>query len=159
MTRSDPATRAWDMLESFRFCMLVTQAEGRPHARPMSHIAMRDERLLYILTDRTSASAREIAAHSDVLLTFTDGGNSFLSLAARATISADRALVRRLWNTGAQAFWPEGPEQPNVVALVIEPQAAEYWDGPNALVAGVKLALAAMTGSTPDFGENRKTPL
>jgi hypothetical protein len=38
----------------------------------------------------------------------------------------------------------------------VTPSQAEYWDGPGALVATVKMAVAAMTGNRPQLGENRK---
>lgn len=159
MTTTDTTTHVWEMIEDFKFAMLTTREGDAWKARPMSHIAKPDERLIYILTERDGDAASHIANEGSVLLTFNNGGSKFLSLYGHAHISAHREVIKRLWNPGAQAFWPMGPDDTTVVAIVIRPDAAEYWDDPNAAVAGVKLAFAVATGTTPDFGENRKTAM
>ena len=61
-------------------------------------------------------------------------------------------LVKDLWNPGAQAFWPNGPEAHDVVALVIDPGHADVWDG-NGLLRGIaSIVKGAVTGKSPDLG-------
>ncbi len=47
---------------------------------------------------------------------------------AQASVSRDRGLIARLWNPGAQAFWPEGPEGSDVAVITAVPERAEFWD-------------------------------
>ncbi len=55
--------------------------------------------------------------------------------------------------------WPNGPNDPNIVAIEVTPTTAEYWDGPNGVLAGVKMVLAMATGSKPDMGKNAKVAM
>jgi hypothetical protein len=40
--------------------------------------------------------------------------------------------------------------------ITVIPQRAEYWDGPNRLIAAGKMLFAAVTGGRPGMGDNRK---
>lgn len=106
---TDDQTRAWDLMKAIDYCMLVTHAGGSMHARPMSSIVKPDEGKIYFLSDARAAKDEEITANPDILLAYSDGKTKFVSALASATVINDRALVERLWNPGAQAFWPNGP--------------------------------------------------
>jgi len=43
--------------------------------------------------------------------------------------------------------------------LKVTPVDAQYWDAPGSTVAYVKMAAAALTGSRPSMGENRKVKM
>jgi general stress protein 26 len=153
-TPRDARAKVWDLIGRFQAAMLVTKSEnGALSARPMSHIVKEDEGLVYILTERNTESARGIVEDPAALLTLADN-KRYVSLSVRGSVSTDRALIERLWNPGAQAFWPNGPADPAVCALVLRPDAGEYWDGDNALSAGVKMIIANVTGSPPDLGDH-----
>ncbi len=153
-TPNDVRAKVWDLIARFPAAMLVTRSHsGVLSGRPMSHIVKPDEGLVYIMTEDTTDAARDIQADPQALLTFADG-HRYVSLAVRGSVSFDRALVERLWNPGAQAFWPNGRADPAVCVLVLRPDAGEYWDGDNALSAGVKMIIANVTGRPPDLGEH-----
>jgi general stress protein 26 len=86
-------------------------------------------------------------------------GHRHLSINGDAELSDNRSIIKRIWTPSAQAFWPNGPDDPSIVAIVVTPHAAEYWDGPTGIVASVKMAFALATGKTPDFGENAKVAM
>ncbi|RBO86827.1 pyridoxamine 5'-phosphate oxidase family protein, partial [Pseudochrobactrum asaccharolyticum] len=54
------------------------------------------------------------------------------------------------------AFW-DSADDPNIRLIVVSPNRAEFWDGPNSLTAAVKMMFASVTGSKPDLGDNRET--
>lgn len=147
--------RVWEMVDAIDICMFVTKSGGKMHGRPMSTIGREDEGKIYLLTERSAVKDDEVAADSDVYLGYCKG-SQHLSINGTAAVSDDRALVKRVWTPSAQAFWPNGPDDPNVVAIVVTPSSAEYWDGPNGLLAGVKMAFAVVTGAQPDMGRNAK---
>lgn len=149
------AHRVWDMMADIDICMFVTRTPEGLHGRPMSSIPKPDEGVVYFLTARSAVKDDEIAADNRVHLGYSKG-QTHLAVAGTARIDGDRALIERLWNPGAQAFWPKGPSDPNVVAIAVTPVSAEYWDGPNGLIAGVRLAMALVRGTTPDLGDNEK---
>jgi len=153
-TPQDARAKVWELIAQFSAAMLVTRSkDDKLSARPMSLIVRPEERVVYILTERASQTARDIEADGSILLTFADG-KRYVSLDARGSVSSDRILIERLWNPGAQAFWPQGSSDPSVCALVLRPDAGEYWDGNNALSAGVKMVIANLTGKPPNLGDH-----
>lgn len=149
------AKRVWDMIADIDICMFVTNTPKGMHGRPMSSIPKPEEGRVYFLTARDTVKDDEIAADNRVYLGYSKG-QTHASVSGTASLRDDRALIERLWNPGAQAFWPEGPKDPNVIAIAVTPANAEYWDGPNPLVAGVRMAVALVRGTTPDLGDNEK---
>lgn len=150
----DARTKVWELIGHFSAVMLVTASEsGDLNARPMSHIVRSDDHAIYILTEHASDSARDIDRGTMALLTFADN-KRYVSVPVRGAVSSDRTLIKDLWNPGAQAFWPDGPADPAVCALVLRPQSAEYWDGDNSLTSGVKMLIADVTGNRPDLGDH-----
>jgi general stress protein 26 len=145
-------TRVWEMMQKIDICMLVTRFEAEPRARPMSTIPKRDEGSVYLLTEATSSAANDIGADGTVLLAY-QGSSDHLSVGGTASVMDDMALVKRLWSPGAEAFWPDGPEASNVVAIKVDPDRADYWDGPNRIVSSAKFLFSLVSKQPPDMGE------
>jgi general stress protein 26 len=152
----DKTTHVWDMMKKIDYCMLVTSFDDGMRARPMSSIVRQDEDAIYFLTEAGSEKVADIEGDDAVLLNYSDGSTQFVSTMATARIARDRALIKRLWNVGAQAFWPEGPETAKVAVIAATPHAAEYWDGPSGIIGAAKMAIALVRRTTPDLGENEK---
>jgi general stress protein 26 len=58
----------------------------------------------------------------------------------------------------AKAWW-DSAEDPNIRILKVTPDDAEFWDSPGNVISYVKMAAAAVTGSRPNLGDNRKVAL
>jgi general stress protein 26 len=149
--------KIWDAMESIRTAMFVSRGDLGPHARPMSAIVRPDEGRVWFLTDSETAKACEVERNPTVGLTFSNGTNRHVAITGQAEIVEERAFVRDLWSTSAQAFFPGGPDDASIVAIRVEPEVGELWDGPSTPVAIVKMAAALVT-RTPadDMGENVK---
>jgi general stress protein 26 len=156
---TDKTRRIFELMKELDYCMLVTQAPTGMHARPMSTIVDVEAQTIHMLTDLKAAKDEEIKRNPNVLLTFSNGASKNVTLHARAAISEDRALVKGLWNPGAQAFWPNGPSDPSVAAIVLSPISGEYWEGNTGVVAAFKFASAIATGREVDAGANEKVAL
>lgn len=154
----DPQKHAWAMMADLKYCHLVTRRGGKPASRPMTALADADAHTLHILVDTDGPITGEIESDRNVLLTFSNGSEKNLVVEATATVSNDRSLIKSLWNPGAQAFWPKGPETSGVRALVLAPRHAEYWEGSGGLLGPVKFAVAIATKSRPS-GEHVSTAL
>jgi general stress protein 26 len=151
----EDVAQIWKLMEKVRTAFLVSLSALGPHARPMSPIVRDEERLVWFLTDRVTVKDDEIGADERVAMIFTDGGSTHLAVTGTAELVDDRATVKDLWSTAAQAFWPEGPDDPRIVAIRVQPTVAELWDGPSAPVAMVQMAAALVTGrSAADMGHN-----
>ena len=151
--------RVWRIMSDIKICMLITIAGSKIHARPMSTILRREHNDIVMLTEKASRKESEMAHDSTVVLNFCGGSHDFVSLQGNARVSDDRAMLKELWNPGAQAFWPEGPEKANVEAVIVNPVEAEYWASSSGLLSSVKMAFAIATGQTPDLGEHKKVGL
>jgi general stress protein 26 len=156
---SEPADRVWELMDRIGTCMLITHTGSGFHARPMSAIVKPDEDAIYFLTDVGCAKDDEIEANPDVALTFADGsGQKYVALTAHAEVSNDRDKIHELWSTAAKAFW-ESADDPDIRVLRITPGEAEYWDSPGTIATYVTMVAAAVTGSKPSVGENRKVAM
>lgn len=153
------AERAGELMQKIGFAMLVTRDGDRLRARPMSAYLERDNNAIYFLTDARRHKDDEIARNPGVNLSFADASaQKYVSLTGTAVVSNDRAKIKELFSTPAKAWW-DSAEDPNIRVLKITPDDAEYWDSPGTVVSYVKMAAAAVTGTRPDIGENRKVSM
>lgn len=120
-----------DLLARFDHAILVTIAgDGSLHARPMAIAARQDGEeggKLYFATSSASAKAGEIAGLPRVAVTMQAEG-VYLAVSGMATLVADPPRVRALWQKPWKLWFPDGPEDPRLVLLEVEPERAEYWD-------------------------------
>jgi general stress protein 26 len=150
------AERAWELMKKIGFAMLVTRDGDKLRARPMSAYLEPENNAIYFLTDARRHKDDEIARNPGINLSFADASaQKYVSLTGTAVVSNDRAKIKELFSTPAKAWW-DSAEDPNIRVLKITPDDAEYWDSPGTVVSYVKMAAAAVTGTRPDIGENRK---
>lgn len=151
--------RAWELMKKIGFAMLVTRDGDKLRARPMSAYLQRDENAIYFLADARRHKDEEIAQNPSVNLSFADAGSQkYVSVTGIAAVSNDRARIKELFSTAAKAWW-NSADDPNIRILKITPDDAEFWDAPGSMISYVKMATAAMTGTRPDIGDNRKVAL
>src|ERR1700760_3563386 len=151
--------RAWELMKKIGFAMLVTHDGDKLRARPMSACLEREENAIYFLTDARRHKDEEIARNPGVNLSFANTSDQkYVSVTGTAVVSNDRAKIRELFSTPAKAWW-NSAEDPNIRVLKITPDDAEYWDSPGSVIAYVKMATAAATGTRPEIGTNRKVAL
>jgi general stress protein 26 len=156
---SESIDRVWELMDKIGTCMLVTHRGGSFHARPMSAIVRPDEEAVYFLTDVTLIKDDEIKANPDVALTFADtSGQKYVSLTGHAEVSDDRDKIHDLWSPMAKAFW-ESADDPAIRLLRVTPSDAEFWDSPGKVATYVSMLAAAVMGTRPSEGENRKVAM
>jgi general stress protein 26 len=153
-----PQTRVWDVVENVGICMLATRFRGGLRARPLEARPDRDRGVIHFLIDVRGAKDDEIAAAPEVCLIFVDPKEKvYLSLSGHAEVVRDIKQIASLWNANQQVWWPGGPRDPNVRLLRVEPELAEFWDGPaSPAVVTHEFAKARATGRKPNLGEKRK---
>jgi general stress protein 26 len=153
------ADRAWELMKKIGFAMLVTRDGGKLRARPISAFVERDENAIYFLTDARRHKDEEIARDPSINLSFADArSQKYVSVTGTAAVANDRAKIKELFSTPAKAWW-ESADDPNILVLKITPEDAEFWDSPGSVISYVKMAAAAVTGSRPDLGDNRKVAM
>lgn len=138
---SDPTEKARELAElvaDFRFGMLVNvSSDGELRARPMTIIDRNgaaaksdDARGASHLTFATSldnAIVDDLQREPRVCVTLQEG-YKYVSLTCTATLSRDRERTRALWSKGLEAWFPDGPDDPDIVLLECHVTFAEFWD-------------------------------
>jgi general stress protein 26 len=153
------ADRAWELMKKIGFAMLVTHDGDKLRARPMSAYLERDNNAIYFLTDARRHKDEEIARNPGINLSFANPSDQkYVSVTGTAVVSNDRAKIKQLFSTPAKAWW-ESADDPNIRVLKITPDDAEFWDSPGSVISYVKMAAAAVSGTRPDLGDNRKVSM
>ena len=151
--------RVWELMKKITFAMLVTRDGDKLRARPMSAYLERDANAIYFLTDARRHKDEEIAQNSSINLSFADASSQkYVSLTGTAAVSNDRAKIKQLFSTEAKAWW-DSADDPNIRVLKVTPDDAEFWDSPGTVISYVKMAAAAVTGTRPEIGDNRRVAL
>ena len=155
----DDIDRAWELMKKIGFAMLVTHDGGKLRARPMSAYLEREQNAIFFLTDARRHKDEEIARNPGVNLSFANSSDQkYVSITGTATVSNDRTRIRELFSTPAKAWW-DSPEDTNIRILKVSPDEAEFWDSPGSVISYVKMAAAAVSGTRPQIGENRKVSM
>lgn len=151
--------RAVEIAQDARFCMLAsTAAGGELQSRPMTPQQVDDDLEAWFFVSRSSDQADDIAARPQVNLAFS-GSSDWLSVAGRATLVDDRALVREMWNPVVGAWFPDGPDDPDVVLLRVDADSAEYWKAPGGRLASLLSFVKAKATGEPLDGDSGSVDL
>lgn len=161
-SRTDSQDQLWNLLGDHNTFMLVTKSSTRDstpvRARPMAGYPRRDEQRIWFLAHKDGVKDDEIAMNPQVCVTLSDPGKQhFVSISGKASVKHDLARKRDLWSVAAQAWFPDGPEDTNIVLLCVDVEKGEFWDGnPNPIIVAFKMARAVSEGKDVDLGENEK---
>ena len=152
-----------DLLGNARICMLTTMTEDGKHvSRPMAVQDAEFDGDLWFFTYDDSDKARQVAAHPEVNIAFSDEKHStWTSVAGRASVVHDPAKAEELYSPALKVWFPDGLETPGIALLKVEAQSAEYWDAPNSKIKTAVGALKAAVTKNPDAfpAENRTVEL
>ncbi len=130
--RTDPPVDhgLWTMIKDIRIAMLATEDEsGALHARPMMAHQEGFDGQLWFFTRSDSPKVGEVERHHQVNLSYVKPeAEAFISVSGWAEPIHDVAKARELWNDSLLAWFPRGPEDPEVELLRVKVEHAEFWD-------------------------------
>jgi general stress protein 26 len=149
-----------ELLEDERIAVFTTTApDGTLMSRPMSMQEVEFDGDLWFFASRSSRKVAHITANPQVNVA-TAGSSSWVSLTGHAVVIDDLAKKQQLWNSVVAAWFPDGPDDPDVVLLRVDAASAEYWDSPGGRIASViSFAKAKVTGQPYSGGENETVRL
>jgi general stress protein 26 len=155
-THDQDRAKLIELTKDSRFVMLTTiDAEGHLVGRPMSRQEVDFDADVWFIATRDSPEIDHIRANPSVGLTITTQ-SSWVSIAGRAEVVDDLAKLKELWNTFAEAWLPEGPEDPNAILIHVVAETAHYWDTPGGRVASlISFAKSKVTGEPYDGGDSK----
>ena len=149
-----------ELLKGEKFGFLTTTTpEGKLTSRPMTLQEVEFDGDLWFFAERSAEWLTHIAASPQVNVGVGSGG-SWVSLSGHAAVVTDTAKKKELWNSGVEAWLPQGPEDPSVVLVKVDGDTAEYWDAPGGrLATAFSFIKAKATGQRIDAGENEVVDL
>jgi general stress protein 26 len=162
MTSDEEArSKVAELVQAAKIAYVTTVTpEGQLVSRPLA-VQQRDEfdGDLWFFTADPSNKTAQVEANAQVNVAFS-ADNGYVSISGTATVSHDRAMIDELWDSGAEAWFEGGKDDPSVALLQVHADSAEYWtmDQPMA-VTMLKYAKARVTGERPDVGTNESVDL
>lgn len=152
--RHDEALQKLKELAEGKTCFFCTQASnaGQQESRPMSAQQVDEAGNIWFLSAVDSFKNKEIDNNPVVNLYFQGSTHSdFLHLTGVASSSQDKAKIKELWQPIMKTWFTEGENDPRISVICVKPIDGYYWDTKHGnLVAGVKMLIGAMTGTTLD---------
>lgn len=142
-----------ELIREESVCHFVSNLSGRPlHSRPMSAMQVDDKGHIWFFSPRSSEKNRDIALDQEVQLFFSNTPDAeFLSVYGHARIVNNREKVEELWRPLVKAWFPEGPDDPELTLIEVLPGQAYYWDTrSNKAIAMLKILAAVVTGVVAD---------
>ncbi len=124
----DKREHLYKLIKGSKTAMLVTStADGSMHARPMNVADFMPDGDTYFSASIDSPKVAEITANPQVLVTFQDG-SAIASLAGKAEVVRDRALIEKLWSDAWRVWFPGGKDDPKLCIIKFNATDGEYWD-------------------------------
>ncbi|MFT3701303.1 MAG: pyridoxamine 5'-phosphate oxidase family protein [Agriterribacter sp.] len=151
---AEAAKRIKEMVDNDATCFFCTKGNvGRTYGtRPMSVLQADEDGTLWFMSAKDSHKNVDIASDPSVDLYFKGSAHSdFLFLTGKATITVDKNRIEALWKPIIKTWFTEGEDDPRITVIKFSPTDGYYWDTKHgSLVAGLKMAVGALTGQTLD---------
>ena len=106
---------------------------------------------------RGSEAVNDIGADPVVNVAYADPGrDAYVSVSGEAAVVEDRAKKEQLWSKLAEAWFPDGVDDPDLALVEVRIEDAEYWDVKESKVTQLfKMARAAVVSDPPSgMGEH-----
>ena len=148
----DDREKLWDMVKDIKFAMFTTRhhENGHMHSRPMTtQNGKGDENdKVWFFMSRSGDAAQDLAQAPQVNLAYVDPGKDvYVSVSGTAAVVDDAAKKKQLWNKVTEAWFPGGPDDPDLALVCVSISHADYWDVKSSkLVQLFAMAKAVVTG-------------
>jgi general stress protein 26 len=152
----DELSKFHDLLTRFDTGMLITHSGNHSlHGRPMAVAQVDAQCDLWFLAGADSPKMDEIRANDEVLVTFQNKRDEFVTLAGRAELVRDPQKIDEIWQEGFKAWFPGGKDDPNLTLIHVQAEQGEYWDnaGANKVSYMFESLRAIAAGDTPNIRE------
>lgn len=133
----------------------TTDVDGRMMSRPMAVQEVEFDGDQWFFTKVGGRKAEQIARDPRVNVSLSSK-SSWISVTGKAELVRDTEKAKQLWNAGIEAWFPNGPEDPEIVLVKVSADGAEYWDTPGAGVVSVLSFIKAHVTGKPYHIEDVK---
>ncbi len=156
--RDEEVAKLAELIANTQVCMFTTIADGRPMSRPMAVQEIEFDGDLWFFTKQGGRKVEQIGRERRINLSFSSS-KSWVSVTGEAKVVRDVAKAKELWNAGIEAWFPDGPEDPDIVLVKVHADGAEYWDSPGAGIVSVLSFVKAKVTGKPYHIEDQKVEL
>lgn len=128
----------WKKMTDSPFVMIGLTGSGQ-HSEPMTVQLDKDQvDTLWFFIGKDN----RLAAGGDAMAQFVSKGHDFFAcLSGAARIDNDRGMIDKLWSNQAEAWFPGGKSDPNLVLLRFDIADAELWETDMSLSGKLKMVL------------------
>jgi len=153
---TDELQKFYELLNRFDTGILVTHiGPNGLHGRPMAVAQVEPNCDVWFLTGLDTPKIEEIRFNDDVLITFQNKRDEFVTLSGRAELVRDSGQVAEIWREPFKVWFPKGQADPNIALLHVHARQGEYWDnaGINRISYLFESVKAYASGEKPNIRE------
>ncbi|QVY63665.1 pyridoxamine 5'-phosphate oxidase family protein [Cytobacillus gottheilii] len=143
-----------ELIKDIDTAMLTTVSEDGLVSRPMKTQEVEFDGDLWFFTKKETDKYEEIMHDQDVNVAYA--GKSYVSVRGRAEIVQDLNKKKELWNKVLEKIMQTSYDDPNVVLIKVEAEAAEYWETGN-FTKKVAFLYKRMTGQSSRSTDTNET--
>jgi general stress protein 26 len=154
--------KLYERLKEFDTAMFTTVGkDGKLHSRPMMTQEREKDADLWFVTSMDTTKVLEMRANPQVGITyFRDRDQAYVSVSGKARIEIDRDLIKRKWKESWRAWFPDGPESPDICLMKVEVTEAEYWEPQGGTLYVIfEQVRGALTGDHPEINPPERLKL
>jgi len=155
MSDAESISKVTDIINDSHIGMFTTINEaGALVSRPLAVQEVKDDGDMWFFTSATTSQVAHIRANPAVNVSFGKR-TEWVSVAGTAEVVTDRQLIHDMWNQVVEAWFPDGPDTPEVVLLHVDSDSAEYWTSPGGTAAtALQWIKSKVTNSRMSVGES-----
>lgn len=155
MSDAESINKVTDIINDSHIGMFTTINEvGALVSRPLAVQEVKDDGDMWFFTSANTSQVAHIRANPAVNISFGQR-TEWVSVAGTAEVVTDRQLIHDMWNQVVEAWFPDGPDTPEVVLLHVDSDSAEYWTSPGGTAATVlQWIKSKVTNSRMSVGES-----
>ncbi len=118
-----------ELIKDVDTAMLTTQTSEGLISRPMKTQEVEFDGDLWFFTKRETDKYKEVLERPEVNVAYA--GKSYVSIRGKAEIVNDINKKKELWNVAYEKLLETSVDDPNVILIKVEAEAAEYWETGN----------------------------
>lgn len=133
-----------ELIQGIHNAILTTvRPDGSLHSCPMAARPADESGALWFIAHNHSEKVEAVRTSQRVNLAYADDASQrYVSISGYCELTRDHGRAKLLWDPGYAAWFPGGPDDPELVLLKVDVEQAEYWDAKK----GGMVSLQGFTG-------------
>jgi len=148
----------YELLKGFEVALMTTVSrEGLLLSRPMMAQEPIPDADLWFVTSLDTEKVRDIEVDPRLNLGYyRDSDKAWVSVSGKGRIERDSTRIKEMWKESWRIWFPEGPDDPDLVLIKVEVEHVIYWKPEAGKISVLfSLAKAYVTGQPPELDPPR----